>query len=218
MSAIASEIMSLTIVYSTVYSGADQRKHQSSASLDFVRGIQRSPVNSPHKGSVTRKMQTFDVVIKCIMILTGNQAFFKPATQSPSTYPGFVASRAVDGNHNPDIFAGHCAHPTGGAGEQTWWQVDLGREYVVVSINITNRVEPLQSKCHMPLRTTQSIHHGQNSSLRKTCLNLWNRTSCCEIFVAKGVLFLLSKIVNEIFSCKILKSWPGNQLLLPYWK
>ena len=55
MGAIASHITSLTIVYSTVYSGADQRKHQSSASLAFVRGIHRSPVNSPRKGPVTRK-------------------------------------------------------------------------------------------------------------------------------------------------------------------
>ena len=38
---IASQITSLTIVYSAVYSGADQRKHQSSASLAFVRGIHR---------------------------------------------------------------------------------------------------------------------------------------------------------------------------------
>ena len=53
----------LTIVYSTLYSGADQRKHQSSASLAFVRGIHRSPVNSPHKGPVTRKMFPFDDVI-----------------------------------------------------------------------------------------------------------------------------------------------------------
>ena len=54
---------SLTIVYSTVYSGADQRKHESSASQAFVRGIQRWPVNSPHKGQVTRKMFPFDDVI-----------------------------------------------------------------------------------------------------------------------------------------------------------
>ena len=56
LGAMASQITSLTIVYSTVYSGADQRKHQSSASLAFVWGIHRSPVNSPHKGPVTRKM------------------------------------------------------------------------------------------------------------------------------------------------------------------
>ena len=44
-------------------SGADQRKHQSSGSLAFVRGIHRCPVNSPHKGPVTRKMFPFDAVI-----------------------------------------------------------------------------------------------------------------------------------------------------------
>ena len=43
--------------------GVDQRKHQSSASLAFVWGIHRGPVNSPHKGSVTRKMFPFDDVI-----------------------------------------------------------------------------------------------------------------------------------------------------------
>ena len=51
MGAIASQITSLTIVYSTVYSDADQRKHQSSA------------VNSPHKLPVTRKKFPFDDVI-----------------------------------------------------------------------------------------------------------------------------------------------------------
>ena len=54
---------SLTIVYSTIYSGADQSKHQSSASLAFVWGIHRGPVNSPHKWPVTRKMFPFDDVI-----------------------------------------------------------------------------------------------------------------------------------------------------------
>ena len=42
MSAIASQITSLTIVYSTVYPGADQSKHQSSASLAFVWWIPRT--------------------------------------------------------------------------------------------------------------------------------------------------------------------------------
>ena len=63
MGAIVSQITSLTIVYLTIYSGADQRKHQSSASLTFVRGIHRGPVNSPHKWPVTRKMFAFDDVI-----------------------------------------------------------------------------------------------------------------------------------------------------------
>ena len=66
MSAMASQIISLTIVYSTVYSGADQRKHQSPASLAFVGGIHWWPVNSQHKWPVTRKMFTFDDVIMCM--------------------------------------------------------------------------------------------------------------------------------------------------------
>ena len=63
MSAMASQITGVSIVYSTVCSGADHRKYQSSASLAFVRGIHRWPVNPPHKGPVTRKMFPFDDVI-----------------------------------------------------------------------------------------------------------------------------------------------------------
>ena len=60
MSTMASQITSLTIAYSTVYSGPDQRKHQSSASQAFVWGI---PVNSPRKGPVMWKMFPFDDII-----------------------------------------------------------------------------------------------------------------------------------------------------------
>ena len=66
MGAIPPQITSLTIVYSNVYSDADQRKHQSSASLAFVRGIHRGSVNSPHKWPVTREMFPFDdVIMEC---------------------------------------------------------------------------------------------------------------------------------------------------------
>ena len=63
MGSITSQITSLTNVYSTVHSGADKKKHQSSASMAFVRGIHRGPVNSPHKWPVTNKMFPFDDVI-----------------------------------------------------------------------------------------------------------------------------------------------------------
>ena len=62
MSTMASQITSLAIVYSAVYSGTCQRKHQSSAPLAFMRGIHRWPVNSPHKRPVTRKIFPFDDV------------------------------------------------------------------------------------------------------------------------------------------------------------
>ena len=63
MSAMASLITNLTVVYSTVYIGADQRAYQNSASLAFVRGIHRWPVNSPHKRPATQIMFPFDDVI-----------------------------------------------------------------------------------------------------------------------------------------------------------
>ena len=64
---MACEIPSLTIVYWTVYSGTNQRKHQSSASLAFVRGIHQWPVNSPHKGPVMRKKFPFDDIIVIVL-------------------------------------------------------------------------------------------------------------------------------------------------------
>ena len=63
MGTMVSQITPLTIGYSTVYSVADQRKHQSATSLAFVREFHRWPVNSRHKWPVTRKMFTFDDVI-----------------------------------------------------------------------------------------------------------------------------------------------------------
>ena len=55
MSAMASQITGVSIVYATVCSGADQRKHQSSSPLAFVWAIHRWPVNFQHEGPVTRK-------------------------------------------------------------------------------------------------------------------------------------------------------------------
>ena len=67
MSAMASEITRVLVVYSNIFQ-ADQRKHQSPASLAFVREIHRWPVNSPHKWPVTRKILPFDEVV---MFLSG---------------------------------------------------------------------------------------------------------------------------------------------------
>ena len=82
MSAMASQITSLTIVYSTVYSGGDQRKHQCSASLAFVWGIHRGPVNSPHKWPVMRKMFPFDDVIMNKKNAAKALLHFKPDSSS----------------------------------------------------------------------------------------------------------------------------------------
>ena len=82
MGATASQITSLTIVYS----GAGQRKHQSSSSLGFVWGIHRWPVNSPHKWPVTRKMFPSDDVI---MRIWCNTSRFVLGASNSSCGPAF---------------------------------------------------------------------------------------------------------------------------------
>ena len=99
MGMMASQITSFTIVYSTVFSGADQRKHQSSALLAFVRGIHRQPVNSPHKWPITQKLLTFDDdFMQCILFHSGkciwncrlkNVGYFVLASKSLSSPPEF---------------------------------------------------------------------------------------------------------------------------------
>ena len=73
LGAMASEITSLTLVYWSIYSGVDHRKHQNSASLVFVWGIHRWPVNSHHKWPATRKMFPFDDVIMSKSCIDSNQ-------------------------------------------------------------------------------------------------------------------------------------------------
>ena len=98
MGAIASQITSFTIVYSTVYSDADQSKHQSSASLAFVCEIHRGPVNNPHKWPVTRKMFPFDDVIN-----TPNHStilcIFHGIYSSKWTLERFIINASVSDGH-----------------------------------------------------------------------------------------------------------------------
>ena len=72
MGANASQITSLTIVYSIVYSGADQSKHQSSASLAFVRGIHGGRWIPRTKGQLRGK---------CFHLMTSS--WFHPICQWP---------------------------------------------------------------------------------------------------------------------------------------
>ena len=94
MSTMASQITSLTIVSSNVYSGAYQRKHQhdqSSSSLGFVCGIHRWPVNSPHKGPITRKIFPFDNVIM-IYLTSDHVEWLIQSSQTNVIYSGVVST------------------------------------------------------------------------------------------------------------------------------
>ena len=87
----------LHIVCSTVGSGVDQRKHQSSASLALARGIYHWPMNSPHKRPVTRKLFPSDDVIMARSYLTPRDA---TATRESNT----LVSRQNSLYFSVDIF------------------------------------------------------------------------------------------------------------------
>ena len=106
MRAMASQITGV----STVSWGGDQRKHRSPASLAFERGIHRLPVNSPHKGPVTRKMFPFDDVtmIQVHSSLDEGQKSLHwghiSAMASQTTGPSNVCSAAFEAsNTNNDL-------------------------------------------------------------------------------------------------------------------
>ena len=91
MSMMVSQITGISIVCSTVGSGADQRKHQSAVSLAFVCGIQWWPVSSPHKRPVTRKMFPFyDVIMHLSGIIFFNKTLFVNTWQFVLTFACWV--------------------------------------------------------------------------------------------------------------------------------
>ena len=90
MTAMASQITSLVIVYPTIYSGADQRKHQSTVSLAFVWGIHGWPVNSPHKWPVTFPFDDVIMISRFITKATG-WLLSQPMLFAINTFLDFMA-------------------------------------------------------------------------------------------------------------------------------
>jgi len=58
-------------------------------------------------------------------------------TAQSSTFGGYGSDRAVDGNKNHDLDAGSCSHTDSEA--SAWWRVDLGTQYTIGTVKITNR-------------------------------------------------------------------------------
>ena len=66
----------------------------------------------------------------------GNLARGKDTWQSTTAHSG-SASRAVDGNKGTDFHSGSCTHTK--SQQNAWWRVDLGDDYKVGMVKITNR-------------------------------------------------------------------------------
>ena len=184
MGVMAPQITSLTIVYSIVYSGADQRKHQSCTSLAFVRGIHRGPVNSPHKGPVTRKMFPFDdvIMVKFHQNMTSTNELSNKTPPSPLTAQSL--STAMPGSPCCSIRASTSSCGLSISIRSTWPR--FGSAFITISSSSWGKI---------------------NSKDQMTFLNAicWRRMI---VFLSKFHFSLFSRdwlIISQHW----LRSWPG---------
>ena len=136
MSVTASRITSLTIVYSIVYSGADQRNIKAPRHWP-LRGIHRWPVNSPHKWQVKRKMFPFDDII-----MSAKNRFTKQVKKCQ----GYVHAPIL----NPSIPFRDCGKH---------------QIIVNLLLCVTNLTNPKMHLCHLPKCTIHNSHSVPNGAL-----------------------------------------------------
>ena len=117
MSTMASQITSVSIICWTIYSVVEQRKHQSSVSLAFVREIHQWLVDSPHKGLATRKMFPFDGIVMIHNFVEFSKLWTGDDGCSLFTFMG-------------------CLHPTTITG--TWWRYVREMLYALLALWVNN--------------------------------------------------------------------------------
>ena len=84
-----------------------------------------------------------------MFIVLGNVAYRKSATQAVGSHwaRDWPARRAVDGNTDPNMANGHCAHPESVWGGTAWWMVDLVDTYNISKLTIYNRADASENEC-----------------------------------------------------------------------
>ena len=93
-----------------------------------------------------------------LSIVSGNVAYNMPSSQSIGDWGGsFPAGRAVDGNTNPSMGGGHCAHPDTDWGRNAWWMVDLEETYNISRVIIYNRDAGSTGKNHVMVQRIRNL-------------------------------------------------------------
>ena len=133
---ITMTITCVSIVFSIVWSGADQRKHESSVLLAFVRRIHRWPVDSPHKGPVTRKMFPFaDAVITRVAACQQWLLLYQQL--------GFSTLRS-----RQNVWMKTCAFPTRTTRMPTFWDTPAAPWLPKLMIHIRSHIITRQSQSY----------------------------------------------------------------------
>ena len=187
MCAMASQITSVSIVYSTACSGTDQRKHQSSASLAFVGGIHQGPVNSPHKRPEMRK------------IMNGNRINFER-----NMYYFVVSTLIAIPVKLPWIFAGAPLVFNGVPGN-TWWRHQMETFSALLALCAGNSPVPVTSP-----------HKGQwrgsvMFSLIYAWINDWiNNREAGDLRRHRGHYDVIVMIQGNLDGYGLLMAWPRH--------
>ena len=169
MTAMTSQITSLTIVYSIVYSGIDQRKHQSSASLAFVRWIHRGPVNSRPKGQLRRK---------CFHLMTSSWMMNVYSTRLYSKLPISLSPLVLDINNQRHL--------------SNW----MGRFVQVTRASyIATEWMPI-SRSSFPIRSGFNFRWGTHA-IKCFCLALLSRQNDRKRIKTGDVLFSVTHLVYK---------------------
>ena len=116
--------------------------------------MQRYVSSSAFTQKVVLMQQQTHELVDDKLIVSGNVAYNKTASQSfesdsnPSWSEQYPADRAVDGNTDPHIENGHCAHPDAIWGQHAWWMVDLEDTFNIYYVIIHNRDQSEYMYCY----------------------------------------------------------------------
>ena len=201
MCAMASQITGASIVCSNVCSGAVQRKHQSSASLAFVRGIHRWPVNSPHKGPVMRKLFPFDDVIMMDWNVFGSGTarcyiWFDKMIIKKIASKGKSVCRGSDKMIHDILLS--------------FYQNLLNKNPIMSIVSVFLReFHPDCASFHYLLPLVQLSNIGLEWFIVKYYNNIWVRSRRCDCLVTWFCYHLIAKTGNKT----VAPSWPDPYAL-----
>ena len=190
MGTMATHISSLIIVYSSVYPGADQRKYQSSASLAFVWGNHRWPVNYPHKWPVTRKIFPFDFVIMTCLKLRGSHY----ASQWIKFYNILGKKMRIIFHLWIKLF-------------QAWWRIFTSLNMVFVGLCAKSLAEPVLNYCELDHQEQNSVKKIKHISWVTCILPCYQQNSCHFVLVWMCYLSIAVEAISShnIFSTLFLR-------------
>ena len=77
------------------------------------------------------------------------------ATAQSSTFEAAYPGKAVDGNRDTNYWHGSCSHTHDEA--SAWWRVDLGRQYTIGTIRITNRASSWNRLSNFDVQVGRSV-------------------------------------------------------------